>query len=168
MATTVAVLGLGALGSATAFSLASTGPQLIVWNRTHEKSLPFRKLGVRVARTLHEAINASDIVFIATSKITDVTSQIQTIGVDIRRKQFINLTTSIPSDLQTLAHHVDAAGGRFLDGIVQCLAHEIGSESAMIACCGDRAAWESSGRILRRLAPITTYASCGFVRGDSQ
>ncbi|WP_404990861.1 NAD(P)-binding domain-containing protein [Cupriavidus pauculus] len=159
MATTVAILGLGKMGSAIAVSLVGMGPRLVVWNRTQAKTRPFRARSVRVARTVQEAVNASDVVLIVTSNVMDLDVQIGGTGVDVRRKQFVNLTTSMPYELRALKAYIESAGGGFLNGVVQCSAQEIGSPGAAITFSGDLSVWESRRTILKNLAPNATYVA---------
>ena len=49
MSNLIAVLGLGAMGSAIATSLIEGGAQVVVWNRKAEKAQHVRELGARVA-----------------------------------------------------------------------------------------------------------------------
>jgi 3-hydroxyisobutyrate dehydrogenase-like beta-hydroxyacid dehydrogenase len=59
---TVAVIGLGRMGSGMAKSIQSAGFPLIVWNRSMSKAEPFRAAGARTAATPAEAAAAADIV----------------------------------------------------------------------------------------------------------
>ena len=60
--TTVAVIGLGRMGSGMAKSIQDAGYPIIVWNRSPAKTEPFAAKGARVAATPAEAAAAADIV----------------------------------------------------------------------------------------------------------
>nr|WP_255699903.1 NAD(P)-dependent oxidoreductase [Jiella avicenniae] len=59
---TIAFLGLGAMGSRLAKNLLDAGTDLVVWNRSKEKTEPFVAAGARVAATPREAGETSDFV----------------------------------------------------------------------------------------------------------
>ena len=60
--TTVAFIGLGAMGSRMARRLLDTGNQLVVWNRTPEKAEPLVALGASLAPSPAEAARRGDVV----------------------------------------------------------------------------------------------------------
>ena len=59
---TIAVIGLGRMGSGMAQSIQKAGYSLVVWNRSSAKTVPFAKADARVAVTPREAAAAADIV----------------------------------------------------------------------------------------------------------
>jgi len=58
----IAVIGLGRMGSGMAQSIHKAGYPLIVWNRSPAKTAPFAQAGAQVAATPREAAAAADIV----------------------------------------------------------------------------------------------------------
>ena len=58
----ISFLGLGAMGSPMANRLIDSGHDVVVWNRSPEKSLPFRARGIRVADSPADAVKGADIV----------------------------------------------------------------------------------------------------------
>lgn len=60
--TTVAVIGLGRMGSGMAQSIQQAGYPIIVWNRSPAKTEPFAAAGAQVAETPADAARAADIV----------------------------------------------------------------------------------------------------------
>ena len=59
---TVAVIGLGAMGSRIARRFLGAGHDLVVWNRTPDKTTPLRAAGADVADTVDDVFAASDVV----------------------------------------------------------------------------------------------------------
>jgi 3-hydroxyisobutyrate dehydrogenase len=57
----VAVLGTGIMGSGMARSLAKEGHDVVAWNRTAERALPLEDAGIRVARTVGDAVGSADV-----------------------------------------------------------------------------------------------------------
>jgi 3-hydroxyisobutyrate dehydrogenase-like beta-hydroxyacid dehydrogenase len=60
--TTVAVLGLGAMGGRIARRLVQTGHEVVVWNRTAARTAPLVELGARAADSPAEATRAAQVV----------------------------------------------------------------------------------------------------------
>lgn len=60
--TSVALLGLGTMGSGMAANLLKAGFPLTVWNRTASKAQPFVDQGAHIAQTPAEAANGAQIV----------------------------------------------------------------------------------------------------------
>jgi 3-hydroxyisobutyrate dehydrogenase len=58
----VAVLGMGTMGAAMARSLLRSGFDVIVWNRSPEKSRPLAVTGARVAADPADAVREADVV----------------------------------------------------------------------------------------------------------
>jgi len=62
MPETIAVAGLGGMGSGAARRLLETGHRMIVWNRTAEKTTPLVERGAEAARSPGEAASGAGIV----------------------------------------------------------------------------------------------------------
>jgi 3-hydroxyisobutyrate dehydrogenase len=62
MANSVAVLGLGLMGSGMAKNLVSAGHRVAVYNRSLAKAEPLRALGARVAETPAEAAEGAEVI----------------------------------------------------------------------------------------------------------
>jgi 3-hydroxyisobutyrate dehydrogenase-like beta-hydroxyacid dehydrogenase len=70
MPETIAVVGLGGMGSGATRRLLETGHRVMVWNRTMEKAMPLVELGAEAAGTPGEAATGAKIVitFVADDK----------------------------------------------------------------------------------------------------
>ncbi|MGC3995764.1 MAG: NAD(P)-dependent oxidoreductase [Propionicimonas sp.] len=62
--TRIAFLGLGRMGSGMASRLLDAGHDLVVWNRTSARCVPFAERGARVAPTPAEAVVDAEAVFV--------------------------------------------------------------------------------------------------------
>lgn len=60
--TTIAIIGLGRMGSGMAQSIQKAGYSIVVWNRSPAKTEPFAASGAKVAATPAEAASQADIV----------------------------------------------------------------------------------------------------------
>lgn len=63
----IAVIGAGRMGSALAKVLFHKGFATTVWNQTGAKTEGLAKLGVRVAKSVEEAVQEADIVVVSLS-----------------------------------------------------------------------------------------------------
>ncbi len=59
----VGFVGLGSMGLPMAESLAASGHQLFVYNRTHGRAQPLHEAGARIAATPAEAAREAEVVF---------------------------------------------------------------------------------------------------------
>ena len=74
---TIAVIGLGRMGSGMAQSIHKAGYALIVWNRSSAKTAPFAAAGAQVAATPREAAAAADVVLTSLLDDDSVISMMQ-------------------------------------------------------------------------------------------
>ena len=62
MVKTVTVLGTGLMGAGMARSMAASGLEVTVWNRSVEKARPLAEAGITVAEDLRDAVSGADVV----------------------------------------------------------------------------------------------------------
>jgi 3-hydroxyisobutyrate dehydrogenase len=115
----VGVAGLGKMGAAIAHRLIETGNQVIVWNRSAEKSLPLVTAGAAVVTS--PAGLASAVEVIVTS-LTDEAAIEQVYGGplgllagDVEAKLFVEMSTVRPRVEAALAERVRAEGAAFIE-----------------------------------------------------
>jgi len=77
---TVAILGLGTMGSGMAANLLKAGFPLTVYNRTAARAAPLEQLGARVAKTPADAAGSAD--FIVCMLADDIASRAAWLGAD--------------------------------------------------------------------------------------
>jgi 3-hydroxyisobutyrate dehydrogenase len=107
------------MGAAIAHRLIETGNQVIVWNRSAEKSPPLVAAGAAVASSPAELASAVEIV------ITSLSDEAAIEGVyggpsgllagDVEGKLFIEMSTVRPRVETALAERVHAAGAAFVE-----------------------------------------------------
>jgi len=115
----VGVAGLGKMGAAIARRLIETGNQVVVWNRSAEKSPPLVAAGAAVASSPAELASAVEIVI---TSLTDEAAIEQVYGGpsgllagDVEAKLFIEMSTAQPGVETALAERVHAAGAAFVE-----------------------------------------------------
>ena len=116
----VTIIGLGAMGSALAGALISSGHKATVWNRTAAKAAPLAERGAQVADDPASAIAASPTLIICVDNYTVMFDILSRPGCTeaLRGKTLIHLSTGIPEDArkgESFAHKVQA---NYLDGAI--------------------------------------------------
>lgn len=109
----VAFIGIGLMGLPMSKRLAAAGVDLTVWNRSPEKCLPLKQLGVDVSESLQSAVLNANLVFTCltnSAAVKDVWQQVRlslaegTVIVDCSSIDPV-VTAEISSDAQGLNCH---------------------------------------------------------------
>ncbi len=116
----ISLIGTGLLGSAMAERLLALGHEVIVWNRTHEKTEPLRQQGATVARSATEAIQASVCTILL---LTDASAIQQALFApdgrpDFQRRTIIQMGTIAPEESNVLGQEIRLGLGEYLEAPV--------------------------------------------------
>jgi 3-hydroxyisobutyrate dehydrogenase-like beta-hydroxyacid dehydrogenase len=113
--TRIAFLGTGLLGSAFVEAAARRGEQITVWNRTAEKALALRSLGVQVASTPADAVRDAESVHLVLKDdevVEDVIGQLRPgLGADAI---ILDHTTTQPARTAERSQRLNREGVRYL------------------------------------------------------
>jgi 3-hydroxyisobutyrate dehydrogenase/glyoxylate/succinic semialdehyde reductase len=118
----VTFIGLGIMGSRMATNLIKAGHEVLVWNRTTEKSEALKKSGAKVASSIADAVKEAD-VFITMLSSPEVVEKVA-LGKDgmvmhaKRNALWINTSTINPSFAEEMSSKAKEAGLRYLDAPV--------------------------------------------------
>ena len=148
---TIAVLGLGAMGSAIAARLRDTGHSTVVWNRTAAKAEPHRAAGSNVAATVAEAAAASDIVLVVLLDHPSVHEHLEPVAADLKGKVVVNLTTTTPNEARATAAWAAEHGITYLDGAIMAVPEMIGGPGSRLLYSGDENAFTAAEPALETL-----------------
>jgi 3-hydroxyisobutyrate dehydrogenase len=160
--TTVAFVGLGAMGSRMAMNLHAAGFELSVWNRDRAKTKSFSDLGIKTAQSAAAAAHRADFIVsmvaddMATREVMLGASGV--IGAAASGSTVIDCSTNTPAMAREAAAAAAARGVAYLDSPVSgSLAQAQGKELVFIVG-GDEAAfqraqplYEAMGRIAQRM-----------------
>jgi 3-hydroxyisobutyrate dehydrogenase len=160
--TTVAFIGLGAMGSRMAMNLHAAAFELSVWNRDRTKTKSFSDLGVKTAQSPAAAARGADFVVsmvaddMATRTVMLGTSGV--IGAAAPGSVVIDCSTNTPAMAREAAAAAAARGVAYLDSPVSgSLAQAQGKELVFIVG-GDEAAfgraqplYKAMGRVAQRM-----------------
>jgi 3-hydroxyisobutyrate dehydrogenase-like beta-hydroxyacid dehydrogenase len=163
---TIAFLGLGKMGHAMAANLQRAGYPLAVWNRSVQKTEPFRAAGAVVADTAAAAARAADIIVSSMAddaSLKAVVTRPDGILSGLRPGAIHVGTSTVSPDLSDeLAGLHSAAGGRYIAGPVVGRVPAAEAAQLVTFVAGDADAIETARPV------ITTYAPRMVVVGERQ
>ncbi|HEY8527143.1 MAG TPA: NAD(P)-binding domain-containing protein [Acidimicrobiales bacterium] len=151
--TPVAVLGLGAMGSALARALLAAGHPTTVWNRTAQRAEPLVALGAQAAPDPAAAVAAADVVLTSLVDGAAVTAVLTAAAPALRGTAVVELTSLTPREAEAIGTLVEGAGASYVSGSVMVTPPMIATADASLLLGGDRAAYERIADVLRALAP---------------
>jgi 3-hydroxyisobutyrate dehydrogenase-like beta-hydroxyacid dehydrogenase len=144
MSKTISILGLGAMGTALANALIDAGNVMTVWNRTQTRADALVARGARRAKTVSEAIAASDLIILCLTDYAAVDATLADVGPMLANKTVVNLTNGRPDEVRAIAARLEGYGARYLDGGIMATPPMIGSPHAFILYSGSADAFEGA------------------------
>lgn len=156
MKTPVSVLGTGRMGSALARAFITSGHPTTVWNRTVDKAAPLEALGATVAVSVHQAIEASDIVVVNVSEYTASAALLRakSAASALAGKLIVELTSGTPQGAREAAQWAKAQNAFYLDGAILATPNLIGTENGLILISGPLSAFDANKDTLSALGNI--------------
>ncbi|TCB12550.1 NAD(P)-dependent oxidoreductase [Acinetobacter sp. ANC 4641] len=136
----VAFLGLGAMGYRMAAHLPKHFEQVFVWNRTEKKAKQHAQTYATQAVSLEQAVQA-DIIFSCLPTSQDVENLINSVKIK-SGAIWVDCTSGVPASAQQLAAQLKQQGVDYLDAPVS--GQTVGAENATLTVMvgGDAAAFE--------------------------
>jgi 3-hydroxyisobutyrate dehydrogenase len=118
----VGFIGLGVMGQPMALNLARAGTELVVWNRSTDKTAPLREAGARTAATPAEVFGAARVVILMLVDAAAIDSVLRRGTSDfagnIAGRTVINMGTTAPEYALGLEADIRTAGGRYVEAPV--------------------------------------------------
>ena len=115
----IGIAGTGRMGAAMAQRLLNVGHEVLVWNRSKEKTKPLADAGAKVAATARELAASSELVI---SILTDAAAIAATyngdaglLSGDVKGRLFIEMSTVRPEVEEKLAQQVRAKSAALVD-----------------------------------------------------
>jgi 3-hydroxyisobutyrate dehydrogenase-like beta-hydroxyacid dehydrogenase len=157
----VGVIGLGRMGSALAEALLSRKRQIIVWNRSPDKSRSLATKGVEVAAHPRDVAHQVDVVIVCLSDFRAVQGSLMLddVGDSLRGKTLVDMTTLNTDELrleQGWANRHDVA---FLKGAILGYPDDVRTSQCTILYGGPKAAFVANLEILRAFGERAVHAS---------
>jgi len=140
----VTMIGLGDMGSALARAFVGQGHTLTVWNRTGERSEPFRELGAAVAKDAADAVAVSDVVVVC---LTSYAASHEVLAASevaplLRGKVVVQLGNGVPTEVKAAHEWFAEHGVTYLDGSIMTYPDQIGTDLSKILVSGDMASFD--------------------------
>ncbi|MEU4425873.1 NAD(P)-dependent oxidoreductase [Actinoplanes sp. NPDC024001] len=158
---TTGFIGLGVMGQPMALNLARAGTDLIVWNRTPERTRPLRDAGAAVAADPAEVFAKAEtvIVMLANDTVID-----HVLGpVTFAGRTLVHMGTTAPAYSAGLAARVRAAGGAYVEAPVSGSRGPAAAGELVVMLAGDA---PDLDRVEPLLRPMCREAvRCGPVSG---
>jgi 3-hydroxyisobutyrate dehydrogenase-like beta-hydroxyacid dehydrogenase len=150
---TVSVIGNGAMGSALVRAFLANNHNVTVWNRTPSKCIPLQDVGAKLAQSIAEAVQASDVIVgnVLNYKITKTLLDTPEVLDELKGKLLIQLATGIPSEARDLAAWAEKNGITYLDGAILDYPKGIGHEASKIIYAGSESVFEANKSLLLSL-----------------
>ena len=111
-------IGLGHMGVPMATRLLDGGHDLIVYNRTYEKTKPLTDSGATAVKHAQDVVNQSDLIFVMLADGPAVASVLEDIKPALTGKTIVNLSTISPDETKEMARLVEDNGGTYLESPV--------------------------------------------------
>ncbi len=151
-ATTVTVVGTGAIGRAVSRRLLSAGREVTVWNRTASRTKELAEAGATVAMSLQAAVTASELTLMTLKDYDAVQDAFAQLDGDLSGRTIVVLCTGSPPDAQKAWARVKQLGAHYIDGGVQTSPEDIGTDAATILYSGSQAAYKRHQQTLELLS----------------
>ncbi|EIV91443.1 beta-hydroxyacid dehydrogenase, 3-hydroxyisobutyrate dehydrogenase [Frankia sp. QA3] len=144
----LAVLGLGAMGTALARTWLAAGHPTTVWNRTRARAEPLVAEGATLADTAAEAVAATPLIVVCL--LDDASVGAALADAELAGRDLVNLTTGSPAQARARAAWAHERGARYLDGGIMAVPPMVGSSPTRgyVFYSGSRALFDDRGRTL--------------------
>src|ERR1700736_6660508 len=161
MIKTISYLGLGTMGSGMVSNLLEANYDLIVWNRSAERSEPFARKGARVADTPADAVRDVDLIMYSLSNdqaVEDVVFGAEGILSAVNAGQIaIDMSTVLPAMSLREEEAYAKRGVDFLDAPVFGSKQEAAEAKLWIMAAGNKAIFEKVKSVLGHLGQTVNY-----------
>ncbi|UJR82323.1 Hypothetical protein I5071_43880 [Sandaracinus amylolyticus] len=155
--TRIAVLGLGAMGTALARAQLDHGAPVTVWNRTPGRA---PSLEAKRADTLDDAIRDAELVVVCLVNDAATREVLGAVATHLRGKTVVNLTNGTPEQARRMARWASEHDVRYVDGGIMATPEMIGAPHALVLYSGDAPAFERHRDVLAR------FGAARFVGDD--
>lgn len=151
-ATTVTVVGTGAIGGAVSRRLLEAKQAVVVWNRTAGRIQELTDLGATTAPSLQAAVTASGLTLMTLKDYQAVQDVLGQLDGDLSGRTIAVLCTGSPGDAELARDRVEQLGAHYLDAGVQTSPEDMGTDRATILYSGSGISFKRHQQVLRLLS----------------
>ena len=155
----VAMIGLGAMGTALAKSLLENKIEIHIWNRSSNKTEVLEQKGATTHLKPHNAIELCDLVVICLSNydawkgiVDDEKTQ-----TSLKNKTVVQLSTGSMTEVEDNSSVMKSFEAELIEGSILCFPEQIGTERASIILAGKSELIKSYDSILKIMSPKISY-----------
>ncbi|MGD8419342.1 MAG: NAD(P)-binding domain-containing protein [Gammaproteobacteria bacterium] len=153
------LIGLGAMGSAIARTLADKGCRLTLWNRSPVKAEAMSGPGVEWCASLRQAIAASPRIqvcihgYAATRALFDDPEILPLLD----GRSVIQMSTGTPADAREAQEWFNQRGARYLDCSIMVYPQSVGEPEGQLLISGERETWDDCATYINHLGGDIRY-----------
>lgn len=153
MKPTIAVIGLGRMGSALARAFLAAGYTTHVWNRSPDKATAFADQGASIAPSVSVAAAAADIIVVCVSTYADSDRLLRSpeAAATLRGKLIVQVSSGSPNQTREQARWAAGNGTAYLDGAIMATPDFIGEPGGTVLYSGPRALFEANREVFAAL-----------------
>jgi 3-hydroxyisobutyrate dehydrogenase-like beta-hydroxyacid dehydrogenase len=137
------------MGSALARATVSAGLDVTIWNRSASKARAFVDGSAKIASTVEEAVDASEVIIVCVRDHDATNKALRTPTTEERLagKIVVQLSTGTPTQARDASVWAAGVGAHYLDGSIMGFPQDIGTDGLVILYGGDQGAFERYGPI---------------------
>jgi 3-hydroxyisobutyrate dehydrogenase len=158
-------IGLGVMGQPMALNLARAGTELVVWNRSAERSEPLRAAGAKVATSPAEIFSQARVVILMLADGAAIDSVLgrgtPAFGGNVAQHTIVHMGTTSPEYSRGLEADICAAGGSYVEAPVSGSRKPAQAGQLVAMLAGERAAMDEVRPLLQPMCHETI--TCGPV-----
>lgn len=132
------------MGSALARAALSAGLNVTVWNRSPSKAQTFVDEPARIALSVKEAVNASEVIVVCVRDhdATNEALRTRTTEERLAGKIVVQLSTGTSTQAREASGWATGVGAHYLDGSIMGFPQDIGTDGLVILYGGDQKTFE--------------------------
>ena len=144
----IAILGTGTMGTALSKVLLKQGKELIVYNRTADRTVPLVELGATAAASPEDAVREADavIVVVLDGNAARETLLSESVLRQVQGKKILTVTTMSAEDIAFLNEKIRSAGGNYAEVFIAGDAHDAEEGLLFLLGCDEevKAFWQQT------------------------
>jgi len=153
------MVGLGAMGTTVATTLIENGHDLTVWNRSIQKTQGIVEPGGSYAKTLKEAIEASQVVIFCIHgyKATKLLLDDPDIVPLLAGRTILQMSTGTPAEAREAEAWVNEQGGHYLDCAIMVYPPSVGKPAGQLLFSGAEEVYDECTPFIKTLGGDIRY-----------
>ncbi len=153
----VAVIGLGNMGSALAEALLAKGHDVTVWNRTAARCEALVRAGAHVALELVDL--SADLAVLCVTNHQATLALLDRLATALRGKTLVQLSTMTAEESRELGRWAEDAGISYLDGTIFSYPETIRKGGGTIVYSGPRSLFDANQNLLAAMGGDPQFLS---------